>query len=131
VFIKARDAEQVLTKYLGDPRDALRALQQQQDRSSDRFRGGMPDFGGGMDRGPGGGRGGMIQQPAVQIPKFRMHYITVDDRTNTVLVRGPANIVSQARDLLKKIDVPQRDGDKGILVGPAELKIHNVPAGNA
>ncbi len=129
IYVKARDAEKLLQGVLGDPRDALRALQQQQDRSSDRFRGGPPDFGGGFDRGPGGSR--FSQQQTVQIPKFRMHYIAVDDRSNSVIVRGPANIVATARATLKTIDVPQFDGQKPVLVGDAILKVHNVPAGNA
>jgi len=59
-----------------------------------------------------------------------MHYITSDERSNSVLVTGPADKVSEAEKILKKIDV-QRPGQKAVLVGDPILKIYSVAAGTA
>ena len=53
-----------------------------------------------------------------RMPKIRMYYITADERTNTVLVTGPADKIAQAKEIMKKIDVPQ-PGQKPIVVGAA------------
>lgn len=112
-YIKARDAAKVCRELLGDPREMLRAAQAQVR--------------------PPGGRGGPPQQPQPQVivqPKIRMHYISFDERTNTVLVTGPANKIAQAREILKKLDVPQPH-QAPVLVGPPILKTYQVPSGGA
>lgn len=126
-FIKARDAEKILKDLLGDPRDQQRLNA-------------PPGF-------PGGGRGnppGMVIQPGMQgqpgmpgqpgaaaaTPKLRMHYIAADERTNTVLVTGPADKIAQAKVILKQIDA-QSPGQKPILVGSPELRPYTVPTGTA
>jgi type II secretion system protein D len=109
VYIRARVAAATLEKFLGDPRELMRAMQP------------APVFGRGPQPQP---------QPQQQTSKVRMHYITADDRTNTVLVNGPADKVAQAKAVMEKIDVKQK-GQQPIAVGPPELKTYNVPAGNA
>jgi type II secretion system protein D len=127
-YIKSRDAEQILTKLLGDPREIVRMLQQPQPQQGGfpggGGSGGFPNFGGGFGR---------QQQQAPQTiiaPKIRMHYVTADERTNTVLVTGPPDKIAQARDILKKIDVPQQ-GQQPVLVGAPVLKTYPVPSGSA
>jgi type II secretory pathway component GspD/PulD (secretin) len=60
-----------------------------------------------------------------------MHYISVDDRSNTVLVIGPADKTAQADAVLKKIDSPQPKDQRPLLVGPPRLNTYSVPGGNA
>lgn len=128
-YVKARDAERMLKELLGNPAaDLLRQAQQQQ-QFGGRGDGGQGGPGGGFD--PRGGgfdprRGGAN----LVIPKIRMHYISSDERTNSVHVTGPANKIAQARDLLKKFDAPQ-PGQKPITIGTPDLKTYQVPAGNA
>ncbi|MFO0879228.1 MAG: secretin N-terminal domain-containing protein [Gemmataceae bacterium] len=57
----------------------------------------------------------------------RLHFITSNERTNTILVTGPADKIAEAEGILKRIDV----GTKRVLVGQPELKIYNVAAGSA
>ena len=64
-------------------------------------------------------------------PKVRMHYLSVDEATNTILVTGPADKIAQAEAIIKKIDVPQQNCQKPVLVGPATFKTYSVPGGNA
>ena len=63
-------------------------------------------------------------------PRFRTVQITVEDRTNSVLVTGPADKISLAKKILGEIDVAQA-GQQPILVGPPELRTYPVPAGTA
>ena len=63
--------------------------------------------------------------------KLRQHFITSDENLNKVLVTGPPDKLSQARDIMKRIDVPQQEGDKPLLVGATVLKTYPVPSGNA
>ena len=112
-YIKARDAEQIVSKLLGDPREMIRLTQPQQPLGF-----------------PGMGRPAPAPAPTAATAKIRMHYVTADERTNTVLVTGPADKIAQARDILKRIDVPQQ-GQPPVLVGPATLKTYPVPGGNA
>src|SRR6202011_3933402 len=81
---------------------------------------------------PGFGRQGQAPAPApaAATPKIRMHYVTADERTNTVLVTGPADKIAQARDILKRIDVPQQN-QPPVLGGPATLKTYPIPGGTA
>src|SRR5207248_2585046 len=58
--------------------------------------------GGAADDGTGGGRGGRGGGG-----RTRMFSISADDRTNTVLVTGPADKLAQAQRILKEIDVGQ------------------------
>ena len=115
VYIKARDAVHQLIAQMGDPK----LIQRQIDELitvSTRPRGGDP-------------RDPRSLQPAgpVQIPpSLRMFYISADERTDTVLVTGPADRIAQARDIMKKIDIPQAPGKK-----EPELKTFPVAAGTA
>jgi len=121
IWIKARDAEKVLKEQLGDPLAAVRAAVQEQTRNNQ---------GGGFPGGfPGGGRGGQGATP-IQLPKVRMHQITADERTNTILVTGPADKINQARQILRSIDVNQ-PGQPKTIIGPALFKTYAVPGGNA
>ena len=60
-----------------------------------------------------------------------MHYVTCDERNNTVLVSGPADKITQARAVLEKLDVPQASRSGALLAGAPFLKTYAVPAGNA
>jgi type II secretory pathway component GspD/PulD (secretin) len=122
IWIKARDAEKVLKEQLGDPLAAVRAAVQEQTRGA-AGAGGFPGF-------PGGGRGGGQQAQPIQLPKVRMHQITADERTNTILVTGPADKINQARQILRSIDVNQ-PGQPKTIIGPAMFKTYPVPGGNA
>jgi type II secretory pathway component GspD/PulD (secretin) len=124
-YIKAREAERILKDLLGDPTELLRLTQPR------------PAFGGrgGGFGGPFGGPfGGQIpQQPAqaATAPKIRMHYISVDEQSNAVLVTGPADKIEQAKAIIKRIDVPAQEGQKPVLYGAPVLKTYSVPGGNA
>jgi type II secretory pathway component GspD/PulD (secretin) len=106
-YIKARNAMAKVKELLGDPLEIAKQL------APTRF-----------------GQQGWWQQPAVQIPKLRMHYITADESRNTVIVTGPANKVAQAKALLEKMDTP-RLGQKKVVIGDPFLKTYTVPGGNA
>jgi type II secretory pathway component GspD/PulD (secretin) len=121
-YVKAREAERILKELLPNPRDELQKLQPPA----------APGF-------PGGGFGGRFggqpqqQQPAqINVPAsaLRAHYIASDERTNTVLVTGPADVLAKARDFLKQIDTPQK-GQEPIITGPSELKQYTVAMGTA
>ena len=124
LYIKARDAEKNLKELLGDPLALLRLMQPPQGGG----RGGQ--FGGGQFSGPFGGQMNP-QQAAPAVPKVRMHYISSDESTNTVLVTGPADKIAQAEAIMRQIDVPTQPGQKPILVGPPTFKSYSVPGGNA
>jgi hypothetical protein len=116
-YIPARQAERILRDLLGDPKELLRARQPQQAPGD----GVYGPFGGGFS----------FAQASANLPKVRMHYISVDERSNTVLVLGPADKVAQADAVLKKIDVPQPKDQKPLLVGPPTLNTYSVSGGNA
>jgi type II secretory pathway component GspD/PulD (secretin) len=59
-----------------------------------------------------------------------MFYVSSDDRTNTVLVTGPADKIASARQIVTKIDVPQK-GQLPLPVGPHEFRNYSVAGGNA
>src|SRR5262249_14463796 len=139
-YVKAREAERVLKELMGDPREQLRQLMAPQRdfrgfgpgggfRGDGGFRGseevgGQPDF-----RGQGGFRGG---PQAVTVPnKIRMFSITSDERTNSVLVTGPADKIAQAKTILGKLDVAQPGQDNKVLIGPPEMKFYDVAPGTA
>src|SRR5262245_55650940 len=110
VYIKARDAERMLRELLGDPRllmaQIMAAAQPRRDEQ------------------------GRVIQPSGPPPKVRMYQITSDERLNTVLVTGPADKIAQAREIMKKVDVPQA-GQKPVVVGNPVFKTFPVPAGSA
>src|SRR5262249_51592843 len=143
-YIKARDAERILKELLGDPRDGRdgqRSNQPQFDRGT-----GFPFDRGGPSRGRGfpidlsgmlGGpsgfqqRGRDPQRGGGITSKLRMHYISCDERTNTVLVTGPANKTSQAREIMKRLDIPQPGQQPRLAGGELTLKTYQVAAGTA
>src|SRR5947209_9159194 len=55
-----------------------------------------------------------------------MFYISADEKTETVYVTGPADKIAQARDIMKKIDVPNPPGQK-----EPQLQRFPVPEGTA
>src|SRR5262249_34094621 len=55
--------------------------------------------------------------------KVRVHKITMDENTNSVLVTGPADKIGKAKSILEKTDVPQFPGDPGLAIGPPFLKM--------
>lgn len=63
-------------------------------------------------------------------PRFRTVQITVDERTNSVLITGPADKISLAKKILGELDVA-KEGQLPIVVGPPELRTYPVPAGTA
>jgi type II secretory pathway component GspD/PulD (secretin) len=125
-WIKARDAAKILKDLLGDPTLLLRALQAQQQSGGRGFGGQF----GGQFPGPFGQQQGAPQQATVNLPKIRMHYISVDEASNSVIVTGPADKTAQAKEIMEKLDVPQQ-GQKPILLGPPRLMTYSVPGGNA
>ena len=106
-FIKAREAERILKDLLGDPKLATAGPSSQQ----------MIDPRTGRVLGTTTGRS-------------RAHNITTDDRTNTILVTGPADKVAQARDVMKRIDVGT-PGQLPFISGNPFIKQYTVPAGTA
>jgi type II secretory pathway component GspD/PulD (secretin) len=108
-WIKASEAERILKELLGDTQkmldQAVRSARQPFER-------------------------GQPAQP-IQLPKIRMHFITSNERANTVLVSGPADKVSEAESILKRIDIETQKGQKPILTGPPVLKIYSVQTGTA
>lgn len=139
-YVKARDAERILKDLLGNPA-ATEMVPMRGDggRGFDRFGGGggpAQFFTGGFGQPnvgtfpgmPGGMDGGRGRREAASRP--RMHYISSDERTNTVLVTGPADVIAKARDIMKTVDVGQ-PGQQPFVIGPASFKTFVVPGGNA
>jgi type II secretion system protein D len=152
-YIKAIDAMKVLKELMPDPREAA-----PNPAPGGMFRGfpggggggflggggggfggGGGGFGGGrggfLGGGGGGGPGGMFNNPAAAqqnatTTKIRMHYITADERTNSVLIIGPADKIATAKKILEKIDIAQ-PGKPPVLIGPPEFRTYPVPSGNA
>jgi type II secretory pathway component GspD/PulD (secretin) len=114
-YILARQAAKILRDLLGDPREILRVLQ--------------PPAPAGQD--PNGAILSAPQLALADTSKLRMHYVSLDERTNTVLVTGPADKIAQAEAILKKIDVPQQQGQQPVHAGPGILKTYSVSGGNA
>jgi type II secretion system protein D len=107
-YIDARDAERMLRDQMGDPRFLqAQIMQANQPRIDPRTNQPIPN-----------------QQPA---QKIRMYYISSDDRTNSVLVSGPPDKIAQAREILKKIDVPTPTDQKR----EPELRVITVTSGTA
>jgi type II secretory pathway component GspD/PulD (secretin) len=96
------------------------------------FRGGDSrggDSRGGDSRG-GDSRGGGRSGQQGLTGRFRMHTVTYDERSNTVLVNGPADKLAKAKQVLAKIDVPQ-PGQPPIALGQPIMQTYSVPSGNA
>src|SRR5262249_40036052 len=105
-FKKARDVERVLKDLLGDPK--AEAAKQ-------------PPLPPGVDP--------RFRPPGLPPPK-RAHSITSDEAKNMVLVTGPADIISKAKDIVKTLDkgVP---GQPEYKPGEAKLVTFEVPTGKA
>jgi type II secretory pathway component GspD/PulD (secretin) len=61
-----------------------------------------------------GGHAGDRAPPRVVLPERPLAYayrIAADDRTNAVLIKGPAGIIAQAQEILKYIDQPARGSE--------------------
>src|SRR5262245_6100754 len=71
----------------------------------------------------------IVSAPTVSPSRSRMHNIISDEVRNTVMVTGPQNKIAQARQILVKYDV----GDKEIIVDGegAKLKVYPVMPGSA
>ncbi len=127
-YIKARDAEKLLKALLPNPLEIMQKLQPPQPQ------GGFGGRGGFRFDGMGGGMGGQPQQQqqAVQVPAkmMRMHSISSDENSNTVLVTGPADVIAKARDILRRLDVAQAGRDK-VVVGTPTIKTYSVQSGTA
>jgi len=103
IYMRARDAEARLKDVLGDPKVVMELTQSRS--------------------------GGRDQQPTTR-PKIRVHAIISDERTNSVMVSGPADKIALARSVMQQLDVPQgRSGP--VAIGPPILQTHPVPNGNA
>src|SRR5207244_7909788 len=96
--------------------------------------GGFPGGGGGFFGGGGGGLLGGLggggrgqQQPTTGGARTRPFYITADERTNSVLVSGPADKIAHAKKVLEAIDV----GKEPVAIGQPSLRKYDVPNGTA
>jgi general secretion pathway protein D len=105
-YIQARKAAQILKDLLGDPEEIIRQIMRSMPRSRDPR---------------------SQQSPNVQLPKLRMHYISYDERLNSVLVTGPADKIAQAKAIMEKIDV----GATPVIPGGPILKSYSVPQGTS
>jgi general secretion pathway protein D len=125
-YMKARDAEVILNKILGDPR---KIVEQPKGPAIP-----MPPGGGGgqreqMMRMLAGAGQPPPAGPASNV-KIRMHYITSDENTNTVLVSGPPDKVALAKEVMAKLDVAG-PGREEINPGPYIMQTYPAPDGNA
>jgi hypothetical protein len=59
--------------------------------------------------------------------QYRVHKISVDDASNSVLVTGPADKLAKAREILKNFDT----GREKVAVGQPFLKMYPIAGGNA
>jgi type II secretory pathway component GspD/PulD (secretin) len=128
-WMKAGEAARILKELLPDPREAV-----QKAMSTPAPGAPATPAPGGMG-GPGGFggfgmRGPPAPVPVLQMNKLKLHQVSSDERTNSVLVTGPASVVSEAESILKRIDVEQ-PGQKPIVIGPPFLRIYTVAAGTA
>jgi type II secretory pathway component GspD/PulD (secretin) len=63
--------------------------------------------------------------------KIKMHYVSYDDKTNTVMVSGPPDKIILAKMVIQSLDVPVTTGQKERLPGEPLIKNYTVPDGNA
>ena len=104
-YIKAREAERILVSLLGASSGSQAQAQPNDPRRDPRF------------------------QPAMT-GRQRATSVIADERTNSVLVTGMPDKISQAKEILKRIDIAQ-PGQQPVLVGPALLKQYDVNPGSA
>jgi RNA polymerase sigma factor (sigma-70 family) len=108
IYIRARDAEATLRNFLGEQK----------------IEGGGSQGGGSQGGGSqGGGKGGGQATTA----RVRSYTVTSDERTNTVLVNGPPDKISQARQALRQLDV----GTVPFRAGAPFLQTYPVKEGKA
>ena len=112
VYIPAVQAETVLKNLLGDSKQIVEMSR--------------PSGGGNGGNGPGGKDGGQPQR----VSKIRLHFVTSDERTNTVHVTGPADKIAQAKAILAKLDV-SGPGQQPFIIGEPTLQTYNVTPGSA
>jgi len=118
-YIKARDAARTLKNILGDAKEVIELSRAQFAPAGDDSpvpQGGSP-------------RDSTAAPAATKLP--RMHYVTCDERTNTVLVSGPADKIALARAMMQKLDVPLASQPTFIGHPPVGIKTYAVPGGNA
>ena len=123
---------------LGDP-DKLEKEQEAIDKANAK-----KNFGG--KKGGGGGaafdplaifqamKGGAAVDPSLLMKKAKPHFIGYDDRTNTVFVSGPPEIVTRAKSVVKEMDQPSSSAkpvELPRIEGPPILRTYLVPGGNA
>lgn len=129
IYMRASAAAVILTQNLGQAQsiDIIRTTPKDNTVSADGGPGGggFGGFGKGPKDGGFGGGGGARQRV------IKPHTVTFDRPTNTVIISGPADKISQAKAVLAKIDVSRFEGDKGILHGAPELQNHDLPGGGA
>ena len=106
-WIRASEAERILKELMGDSKALLAS-------------GAASSSGRGPERGS--------PPPAINLRK--LHFITINEATNTVLVTGPPDKIAEAEAILKRIDISQK-GQQPILLGQPELKIYTVAPGTA
>jgi len=106
-YIKVREAEKILREFLGDQRELIRLMTPPAPPA------GTP----------------AAAQPAGP-PKIRMYYVTADERTNTLFINGSPDKISQAKEVLKKLDTPQ-PGQQPLITGPPILKTYTIESGTA
>jgi hypothetical protein len=85
IYIRARDAEAIVRNVLGETKTEER-----------------PKGAGFPGKGSKGGRPGKNQSTTTTT---RTRTITSNDRTNTVFVNGPSEVIAQAKAIMAKIDV--------------------------
>ena len=141
-YVRARDAERILKELLGDP---LKAATPEAVTPLPGGRGGRGPGGGGPGGfDPNGGGGDRSQDPrfaggrggAGLLPTAaakRMHYISIDESINTIMVTGPADKVALAKKTIEGLDKPDPDNpnQQKIPQGPPILKEYYIDNGNA
>lgn len=118
LYVKAREAERILKDLLGDSAALLRQMQAAQPQQ------------GGQGQ-PGNPNQQKQAAPNVALPKFRPHYISVDDRLGVVLVTGSADKIAQAKSVMRNIDVPQYEGQRPAVPSAPILKNYATAPGAA
>jgi len=126
-WIRASEGERILKELLGDPLKLMTMAS----RPTSGFPGGRGAFGGGAGGGAVGAPGAPATPSPIQLGKIRMHYITSNERTNTVLVTGPADKVAEAENILKRVDKQEDPSHKPVIIGNPTLKIYTVAPGTA
>jgi hypothetical protein len=106
---KAHEAVRIIMELLGDPRELPRSVP-------------ATPFG-------GAGRG-QARAPEPAPPsraRGRRYYLAADERTNSVLLRGPADTLNLAKEILKRIDLPAEG--RRVVDSGASFKRYNLANG--